>query len=65
MENKLDLIADNSEDMKVSGRKLHMFLDVATRYNDWFSRMLEYGFEEGKEEGKEEGIKEGRKKGIK
>ncbi len=49
MENKLDLIADNSEDMKVSGRKLHMFLDVATRYNDWFSRMLEYGFEEGKD----------------
>lgn len=49
MENKLDLIADNSEDMKVSGRKLHIFLDVATRYNDWFSRMLEYGFEEGKD----------------
>ncbi len=49
MENKLDLIADNGEDIKVSGRKLHMFLDVATRYNDWFSRMLEYGFEEGKD----------------
>lgn len=29
----------------VSGRKLHEFLSIKTRYNDWFDRMCEYGFE--------------------
>lgn len=28
----------------VSGRELHEFLEVNTRYNDWFPRMCEYGF---------------------
>ena len=31
----------------VSGRELHEFLEVETRYNDWFPRMAEYGFTEG------------------
>ena len=31
----------------VSGRDLHEFLEVETRYNDWFPRMCEYGFSEG------------------
>jgi len=31
----------------VSGRELHEFLGVETRYNDWFPRMVEYGFSEG------------------
>ena len=31
----------------VSGRMLHKFLRIETRYNDWFDRMREYGFEEG------------------
>lgn len=30
----------------VSGRELHEFLEVTTRYNDWFKRMLGYGFTE-------------------
>lgn len=30
----------------VSGRELHEFLEVTTRYNDWFKRMLGYGFVE-------------------
>jgi len=30
----------------VSGRELHQFLEVETRYNDWFRRMCEYGFSE-------------------
>lgn len=30
----------------VSGRELHAFLGVKTRYNDWFSRMKEFGLEE-------------------
>lgn len=33
----------------VSGRELHEFLRVTTRYNDWFPRMVEYGFTEGKD----------------
>ena len=31
----------------VSGRALHEFLEITTRYNDWFKRMVEYGFDEG------------------
>lgn len=30
----------------ISGRILHEFLEVKTRYNDWIKRMLEYGFVE-------------------
>ena len=33
----------------VLGRDLHEMLEVETRYNDWFPRMCEYGFEEGKD----------------
>lgn len=32
-------------DLLVSGRDLHEFLDVTERYNSWFERMLQYGFE--------------------
>lgn len=37
---------DNPERPTVSGRELHEFLGVDTRYNDWFPRMVEYGFTE-------------------
>ncbi|MDY6171997.1 MAG: phage antirepressor KilAC domain-containing protein [Fusobacterium necrophorum] len=30
----------------VSGRELHEFLEVGTRYNDWIKRMIDYGFVE-------------------
>lgn len=30
----------------VMGRELHEFLEIGTRYDIWFSRMTEYGFEE-------------------
>lgn len=33
----------------ISGRELHRELGVGTRYNDWFPRMCEYGFEEGRD----------------
>ena len=33
----------------VLGRDLHAMLEIETRYNDWFPRMCEYGFEEGKD----------------
>ena len=38
--------ADNDRPL-VSARELHGFLEVGTRYNDWFPRMCEYGFSEG------------------
>lgn len=28
----------------VSARELHKGLEIGTRFNDWFSRMCEYGF---------------------
>ena len=40
---------DNPERPTVSGRELHEFLEVTTRYNDWFNRMTEYGFTEGED----------------
>lgn len=30
----------------VSGRELHEFLEIRTKYKDWFRRMVEYGFKE-------------------
>lgn len=33
----------------VSGRDLHAFLEAKARYNDWFPRMVEYGFAEGQD----------------
>jgi phage anti-repressor protein/arsenate reductase-like glutaredoxin family protein len=51
MEDKTMCI-ENVEDIgvdgdKVDSRKLYAFLQVNERYNDWFSRMCEYGFVEG------------------
>lgn len=43
----MDLIkvtTNNQGEQLVSARELHGFLDVKTRYNDWFSRMIDYGF---------------------
>lgn len=44
-----DLIKINYSkvDPTISGRELHEFLEVETRYNDWFKRMCDYGFTEG------------------
>lgn len=44
-----ELIAVNYDSDKptVSGRELHRALGIGTKYNDWFSRMREYGFTEG------------------
>ena len=37
----------DSDTPTVSARALHEFLEVGTRYSDWFPRMCEYGFTEG------------------
>jgi phage anti-repressor protein len=47
--NELIPIQYESEKPTVSGRELHALLERETRYNDWFLRMCEYGFQEGKD----------------
>lgn len=37
---------NENEEPCISGRELHKFLEVKTKYADWFSRMSEYGFAE-------------------
>jgi len=43
-----DLIKINSSgnDITLSARELHEFLEIKTKYKDWFPRMIEYGFTE-------------------
>lgn len=41
-----ELIKVNKENNTVSARELHKFLEIRTRFNDWFERMINYGFEE-------------------
>lgn len=45
--NELMKVDYSRNEPAVSGRELHTFLEVETRYNDWFKRMCEYGFSEG------------------
>lgn len=37
---------DRQGEQVISGRELHEFLEIKTKYVDWFNRMLKYGFEE-------------------
>lgn len=39
-------VNENQEPV-ISGRALHSFLEVATPYDKWFPRMVEYGFADG------------------
>lgn len=45
--NELVKVDFSKSEPLVSGRDLHEFLKVETRYNDWFKRMCAYGFSEG------------------
>ena len=47
MKDLIKITTNDKGQQLVSGRELHEFLEVKTRYNDWFPRMVEYGFEEG------------------
>lgn len=40
---------EGTDEIRISGRQLHMALDVDTPYRKWFPRMCEYGFSEGKD----------------
>lgn len=43
--NELIKVTTNDKDeQSVSGRELHGFLGIETKYEDWFPRMTEYGF---------------------
>lgn len=46
MNNLIPINYDNPERPTVSGRELHEFLGVKSRYNDWFNNMTAYGFAE-------------------
>jgi anti-repressor protein len=43
------IIKVNEDTQMMSARELHESLKIATRFNDWFPRMCEYGFEEGED----------------
>lgn len=45
--NELIRVTYENDNPVVSARELHEFLQVDTRYNDWFKRMCEYGFTDG------------------
>lgn len=47
--NELIRIDYSNDQPAVSARDLHEFLEVGTKYADWFPRMCEYGFTEGQD----------------
>lgn len=42
--NELIKVTTNENDITLSGRELHEFLEIGTEYPKWFERMTEYGF---------------------
>lgn len=42
-------IKEENGEILISGRELHEFLGIGTRYDIWFNRMLEYGFVDGQD----------------
>ncbi len=42
----IKVTVNENDEQLVSGRELHEFLEVGTKYEDWLPRMTEYGFEE-------------------
>lgn len=46
LSNLIPISYDNPERPTVSGRELHEFLGIKSRYNDWFNNMTAYGFAE-------------------
>ena len=47
--NELIKVTYENDHPAVSARELHEFLEVGTKYADWFPRMCEYGFTEGQD----------------
>ena len=49
MNKLIEIQVNENQEQTISGRELHMFLGIETKYNDWFQRMLQYGFEDGQD----------------
>lgn len=49
MNNLINVTLNENQEPVVSGRQLHQALGVKTRYNDWFNRMIDYGFAENED----------------
>ncbi|HGD3856907.1 TPA: phage antirepressor KilAC domain-containing protein [Streptococcus agalactiae] len=49
MNELITVTLNDSHEPVVSGRQLHEALGVRTRYDNWFSRMTEYGFTENQD----------------
>lgn len=49
MNELITITLNDSHEPVVSGRQLHEALGVRTRYDNWFSRMTEYGFTENQD----------------
>lgn len=49
MNKLIEIQVNENQEQTISGRELHMFLGVDTKYNDWIQRMLQYGFEDGQD----------------
>ena len=50
MENiNMPVIVNENEEVTVSGRDLHKFLEIKSEFRIWFTRMSEYGFEENED----------------
>lgn len=47
--NQLIKVNTNENDITLSGRELHEFLEIKTEYAKWISRMIEYGFTENQD----------------
>lgn len=41
-----ELILFNNNEQTISARKLYEIFNIKTRFNDWFNRVIEYGFVE-------------------
>lgn len=49
MQNIIEINLNENQEPIVSGRMLHEFLEISTRYKKWFDRMIEYGFAENQD----------------
>ena len=49
MNNLIQMQQNENGEILVSGRDLHDFLEVRSKYNDWFERMIAYGFVENQD----------------
>lgn len=49
MQELIKIEVNEQQEIVVSARELHKTLEVKTKYNDWFSRMAEYGFVENQD----------------